>query len=120
MSLLRYTTLPREVATVLPTTNSLSRCGLPDRSSIRSLYQFCQPKTKFSPPLWKVFLSTCGLVAAKLEGANMSRSCRVENSTIASFCGDTPRTPVVALCHHCSVSRKACASRLNGGSSHSG
>src|SRR6516164_8310463 len=54
---------------------------------------------------------------AKLEGANMSRTWRVENSTIASFCGATPRTPVVAACHHCSVSRKPCANRLNGGSS---
>lgn len=49
----------------------------------------------------------------------MSSTCRTENSTIASFAGATPRTPTVALCHHCSRSRNACASRLNGGLSHS-
>ena len=105
----------------LPTTNPCSSAGLPaDSSRIMSLHQFCQPNTKFSPPLCSVFCSTSGLVAAKLEGAIMSSTCRTENSTTASFAGDTPRTPVVALCHHCSLSRKAWASRLNGGLSHSG
>jgi hypothetical protein len=49
----------------------------------------------------------------------MSSTCRTENSTIASFAGATPRAPTVALCHHCSRSRNACASRLNGELSHS-
>ncbi len=121
MSSLRNTTLPGEVATVSPTTNSASREGAAgERNFSQSLYQFCQPSTKFSPPLWNAFCNTSGLVAAKLDGESMSSSCRTENSTTASFAGATPRTPVVALCHHCSLSRKVCASMLNGGRSHCG
>ena len=66
------------------------------------------------------FCSTSGLVAAKLDGAIMSSTCRTENSTIASLAAPRRATPVVALCHHCSLSRNACANRLNGGLCHSG
>src|SRR6267142_3014400 len=122
ISSLRNTTLPRAVATVSPTTKSRSPPGgLPaDSKRIQSQYQFCQPNTKFSPPLWNAFCNTSGLVTAKLDGASISSTCRTENSTTASFAGATPRTPDVALCHHCSFSRNACASKLNGGRSHSG
>ena len=85
-----------------------------------SAHQFCQPATKFEPPLWNAFFNTSGLVATKFDGASISSTWRTENSTIASSWGATPRTPVVALCHHCSPNRKAWASRLNGGASHSG
>ena len=116
------TTLPRDTATFSPTTKSLPAAGClpPDVRRIQSLPQFCQPRTKFSPPLWNVFCSTSGLEAAKFDGARTSSICRTENSTIASFCFATPRTPVVALCHHCSACRNDCASRLKGGISHSG
>ena len=72
-----------------------------DISWTQSPQKFCQPRTKFLPPLSNDFRSTSGLVAAKLEGDSTSSICRTENSTIASFCFATPRTPVVALCHHC-------------------
>ena len=122
ISSLRNTTLPRDVATVSPTTKSPVVTGPrpADTRRIQSLQKFCQPRTKLSPPLSNDRRSTSGLVAAKLEGDITSSICRTENSTIASFCFATPRTPVVALCHHCSPSRKACAIRLNGGCSHSG
>src|SRR3954469_14232649 len=121
-SSLRNTTLPRDVATVSPTTKSPVVTGPSpaDTRRTQSLQKFCQPRTKFSPRLSNDRRSTSGLVAAKLEGDITSSICRIENSTIASFCFATPRTPVVALCHHCSPSRKACAIRLNGGCSHSG
>src|SRR6266536_2879726 len=81
ISSLRNTTLPRDVATVLPITKSPLSAELlpPDSKRTQSLHQFCQPDTKLA----------------------------------------TPRTPVLASCHHCSPSRKACASKLNGGPSHS-
>jgi hypothetical protein len=40
------------------------------------------------------------------DGENMSRICRETNSTTFSCCRLTPRTPVVALYHHCWWSRK--------------
>ena len=72
-----------------------------DARRTQSLQKFCQPHTKFVPPLSSDFRNTSGLVAAKLEGDSTSSICRTENSTMASFCFATPRTPVVALCHHC-------------------
>src|SRR6266536_1184833 len=121
ISSLRNTTLPRDVATVLPITKSPLSAELlpPDSKRTQSLHQFCQPDTKFAPPLCNAFCSTFGLVAAKLDGASTSSICRIEKSTMASFGLATPRTPVLASCHHCSPSRKACASKLNGGPSHS-
>ena len=44
----------------------------------------------------------------------MSRIWRAVNSTISSCRLETPLMPVVALCHHCSCSRKPCAMKLNG------
>src|SRR5437868_11993156 len=122
ISSLRNTTLPRDVATVFPTTKSPVVTGPrpADTRRIQSLQKFRQPHAKLLPPLSNVLRSTSGLVAAKLEGDITSSICRIENSTIASFCFATPRTPVVALCHHWSPSRKACTIRLNGGCSHSG
>src|SRR4051794_6383975 len=122
ISSLRNTTLPRDDATVSPTTKSSALTGsLPaETTRIQSLQKFCQPDTKFAPPLCCAFFSTSGLVAAKFDGDSTSSIWRTENSTIASFCLETPRTSVVASCHHCSPSRNACAIQLNGGLSHSG
>ena len=36
-----------------------------------------------------------------LEGENMSSTWRAMNETASSLCLETPRMPVVALCHHC-------------------
>src|SRR5579863_9299520 len=73
MSSLRNTTLPGDTATVLPTAEFLSPAGFPaDNKRIQSLSQFCQPTTKFLPPLSTAFFSTSGLVTAKLEGASIS------------------------------------------------
>jgi hypothetical protein len=50
----------------------------------------------------------------KLTGETMSSSWREENSTTSSWWLVTPSMPVVALCHHCWLSRKACCSCLYG------
>src|SRR2546423_8336075 len=92
ISSLRNTTLPRDVATVSPTTKSPVVTGPrpADASRTQSLQKFRQPRAKLLPPLSNDRRSTSGLVEEKLEGDITSSICRIENSTIASFCFDTP------------------------------
>jgi hypothetical protein len=72
-----------------------------------SCHQLRAPRAKLTPPSMKVLASTVGLVSGKFAGETVSRICRATKETMSSWCGDTPRTPVVALCHHCWVRRKA-------------
>ena len=107
ISRLRNTTLPGRHRHVLADAGSFRAdrrpAGLDAAPSPRA--SSASPGTRLSPPVSSVRRSTSGLVSRKLLGDTMSSSCRATNVTTSSWWRDTPRTPVVALYHHCCASR---------------
>ena len=90
-----------------PAANFSAPAGfLPLTKRSQSSMRFCAPRMRFQLPRRKVCCRSSGLVHKKLDGEQISSSCRDANSTTLSCCLVTPRTPVVALCHHCWLRRK--------------
>ena len=89
------TTLPGEVATFWPTLNAFSSVMLMWPRSM-SPSRLDRPLTRFWPPLARVSRSTCGLVAAKLDGLSASTYWRVKNATLRCASGVSPSTSPTA------------------------
>ena len=105
---LRKTTLPGVIATLRPGAKFSAPTG--DRAPTarsQSSIRFCAPRIRLAPNSARVRSSTSGLVHGAFDGESTSRNCRVANATMLSLRRVTPRTPVIALCHHCWLSRKA-------------
>ena len=121
ISRLRNTTLPGVVARSLPTTNfSVPTGGRPLAARSQSSTKFQKPRTRFCPASACVLARISGLVRTKLDGEKMSSICRNVNSSMRSWCADTPRTPVAALYHHCCCSRNVWYMTLKGHCCHAG
>src|ERR1700730_7695509 len=94
ISRLRNTTLPGVVARSLPTTNfSVPTGGRPLAARSQSSTRFQKPRIRFCPPSACVFARISGLVRTKLDGEKRSSICRKVNSSMRSWCSETPRTP---------------------------
>jgi hypothetical protein len=99
----------------LPTWNASAPAGFsPLKDRLTSSMKYPPPRSQFAPFSSTVASITSGLRKGTFDGDAMSRSCRAMKETAASSCAETPLTPVVASCHHCSVRRKPCETRLNG------
>jgi hypothetical protein len=84
ISRLRKTTLPGAVATSTPTPTrkaSVPAGGWPVARRRKSSTMFCQPATKFAPPLPSVRSRISGLVKGVLDGAKRSRIWRAAKAT---------------------------------------